>query len=195
MARKSPLTGYIAKLTVTLQYIDPPVWRRVLIPANIKSLADLHVVIQTVMPWTDDHLHEFNIAGERYGSSDPLGKVVSDVRITLAGVRNKGVARFEYTYDFGDSWEHLIVIEGTVPRAEGQHYPACIGGERACPPEDCGGVYGYDGLLEARSDPAHPNHAHASEYLGEGFDPEAFPVAAIDRRLKARFGRIAAAKR
>jgi hypothetical protein len=194
MARKSPITGYIAKLKVTLQRIDPPVWRRLLIPANM-TLADLHVVIQTVMPWTDDHLHEFNIAGERYGDPDSTSRVVSDARITLAGVRNKGVARFEYTYDFGDSWEHLIVIEGTVPRVGGQHYPACIAGERACPPEDCGGVYGYANLLQARADPTHPDHEEMSEWLPENFDPEAFPVAAIDARLKARFAPVTPAKR
>jgi hypothetical protein len=193
MARKPETSGYIAKLKVTLQGIEPPVWRLLLIPANM-TLFDLHNVIQTVMPWTDNHLHEFNVAGERFGDPSRSGKVVSDARLTLAGVRNKGARRFSYTYDFGDSWEHLIVIEGTVPRVEGQHYPACIAGECACPPEDCGGTYGYADLLEAWADPTHPDHERMAEWLDDDFDPEAFSVADIDARLAARFGPAKPAK-
>jgi hypothetical protein len=194
MASKAPLTGYISKLKVTLQRIDPPVWRHLLVPANM-TLADLHDVIQTVMPWTDDHLHAFDIAGERFGDPSTTTRVVSETRLTLAGVRNKGVTRFTYTYDFGDSWEHLIVIEGTVPRVAGQHYPACVDGQRACPPEDCGGVYGYANLLEARADPTHPRHEELSEWLREDFDPEAFSVANFDAWLAARFRPATPAKR
>jgi len=194
MARKAATTGYIMKLKVTLQGIRPPVWRRLLIPANM-TLRDLHEIIQTVMGWDDDHLHDFDIAGERYGDPNTTDEVVNEARLTLAGVRNRGVERFKYTYDFGDDWEHLIVIEGTVPRVEGQHYPACIAGKRACPPEDCGGPHGYANLLEVRADPTHPDHEEMSEWVDEDFDPEAFSVESADAALAEQFGPATRAKR
>ncbi|HVC59853.1 MAG TPA: plasmid pRiA4b ORF-3 family protein [Acetobacteraceae bacterium] len=187
MARKAATTGYIAKLKVTLIGLRPPVWRRLLVPANM-TLRDLHDAIQTSMGWDDGHLHEFDIAGERFGNPGTTDEVANEARLTLAGVRDRGVARFKYTYDFGDDWEHLVVIEGTVARVEGQHYPACIAGKRACPPEDCGGVHGYANLLEVTADPTHPDHKEMSEWLAEDFDPEEFSVADTDARLAARFG-------
>jgi len=194
MARKAATSEYITKLKVTLTGLSPPIWRRLLVPAGM-TLRDLHEVIQTSMGWGDAHLHDFDIAGHRYGDPSTTDEVENEARLTLAGIRNRGVVRFKYTYDFGDDWEHLIVIEGTVPRVEGQHYPACIAGKRACPPEDSGGRYGYPHLLEVGADPTHPDHEEMSEWLDEDFDPEEFSVEEVDARLAAQFGPATPAKR
>jgi hypothetical protein len=194
MARKAPTAGPIVKLKVTLARLRPPVWRRLLVPADM-TLRDLHFVIQTVMGWDNDHLHDFNIADEHFGDPDTTDEMADEARLNLAGVRNRGVERFTYTYDFGDDWEHLIVMEGTVKRVEGQHYPACIAGKRACPPEDCGGVHGYYELLDIRADPTHPDHKEMSERLPADFDPEAFSVEAADAAQAAQFSPARPAKR
>jgi hypothetical protein len=138
MARKSTTTGDIVKLKVTLTGIRPPVWRRLLVPAAM-TLRDLHDAIQASMGWDDAHLHDFEVAGEHYGDPATTDDVTNEARLTLGQIRRAGAQRFKYTYDFGDDWEHIIVIEGTVARVEDQRYPTCIAGKRACPPEDCGG--------------------------------------------------------
>jgi hypothetical protein len=147
------------------------------------------------MGWRGGHLYDFDIAGERFGDPNTTDEVKSDARLTIAGALKRGFTRFTYTYDFGDDWEHLIVIEGTVPRVEGQHYPACVAGKRACPPEDSGGVYGYVQLLEVRADPKHPDHEEMSEWLDEDFDPEAFSVEDVDAQLARQFGEAVPPKR
>ncbi len=194
MARKAAPTGDIVKLKVTLQGISPPIWRRLLIPAAM-TLHDLHEVLQTSMGWHDSHLHDFDIAGERFGDPATTEEVENEARMTLDRVRKAGSARFKYNSDFGDDWEHLIAIEGTVPRVEGQHYPACVAGKRACPPEDCGGVWGYRHLLEVMADPAHPEHEDMSEWVSEDFDPESFSVEATDAMLARQFAPVIPAKR
>ncbi len=194
MARKAPTSGDITKLKVTLQGIRPPVWRRLLIPSAM-TLRDLHDVLQTSMGWTDSHLHDFAIGGDRFGDPNTGDEVENEARLTLEAIRNAGVARFKYTYDFGDDWEHLVVIEGTVPCVQSQHYPACIAGKRACPPEDCGGVYGYANLLEVRADPTHPGHEEMSEWLDEDFDPEEFSIEEVDAMLAGQFGPVTSGKR
>jgi len=128
----------------------------------------------------------------RFGDPGTTDEVANEARLTLAGVRNRG---FKYIYDFGNDWEHLVVIEGTVPRVTGQHYSACIAGKRACPPEDCGGVHTYANLLEVTADPTPPDHEEMSEWLAEDFDPEEFSVADTDARLAAWFGPATPAKR
>jgi hypothetical protein len=194
MARKAVTSGDIVKLKVTLQGIRPPIWRRVLVPACM-TLRDLHDIIQTTMGWEDSHLHDFDVAGERYGDPGITDEVINEARLTLAAIRKAGVERFKYTYDFGDDWEHVIVIEGTVAHVDGQHYPACIAGKRACPPEDTGGPYGYPHLLAVRADPSHTDHEEMREWLVDEFDPEAFSVADADTMLAARFGIATQAKR
>ena len=115
MARKAAPTGDIVKLKVTLQGISPPIWRRLLIPAAM-TLRDLHEILQTSMGWHDSHLHDFDVAGDRFGDPATTDEVENEARMTLDRVRKAGIARFKYNYDFGDDWEHLIVIEGAVPR-------------------------------------------------------------------------------
>lgn len=186
MARKAATTGDIVKLKVTLTGMRPPVWRRLLIPAAM-TLGDLHIAIQAAMGWENAHLHDFDIAGDRFGDPANTDHVDDEADMTLAGVLEAGVARFKYTYDFGDDWIHLITIEGTIPRVEGHRYPACIAGKRACPPEDTGGPYGLANILAVRADPSHPDHEEISGWMEEDFDPNAFSIEEADAAVAARF--------
>ena len=177
----------VFSLKVTLRGARPPIWRRILAPAGM-TLADLHDAIQAAMGWDNSHLHVFDVAGRSYGDRASVDDVADENRLTLGGVHKSGVDRFLYTYDFGDDWEHVVAIEKTVPAAEGTTYPRCVAGKRACPPEDCGGVWGYQELLEAIADPGHPQRAERLEWLGEEFDPEDFSVEVADATVRARFG-------
>ena len=177
----------IVSLKIALRGAKPPIWRRLLAPASM-TLADLHAAIQAAMGWEDSHLHVFDIGGKSYGDRASVDDVADENRLTLGGLRSSGVARFGYTYDFGDNWEHTVTIEKTLPAAEGMTYPTCLAGKRACPPEDCGGPWGYQELLDIIADPAHPERAERLEWLGEDFDPEEFSVVAANSILGSRFG-------
>ena len=187
-ARKSNAGKNPLSLKVTLRGTKPPVWRRLLIPGEM-TLGDLHQAIQAAMGWHDSHLHAFDIAGREYGDPDSVDDVADEERLTLNGVLNSGVTRFTYTYDFGDNWEHTVLIERTRRPLEAGSYPACIAGKRNCPPEDCGGPWGYQDLLAVLADPAHPDHPERVEWVGEDFDPEEFAIEVANARLAARFGR------
>jgi Plasmid pRiA4b ORF-3-like protein len=178
----------VLSLKVTLKNTKPPIWRRILMPDSM-SLADLHRAIQTTIGWEDCHLHDFDIGGERYGNPSATDDVAREDRMTLREVVKSGVTRFVYNYDFGDDWEHAILIEKKPPVNTSNIYPACVAGKRHCPPEDCGGAWGYTNLLEVLANPAHPEHQEQLEWLGEEFDPEAFSIEEADAALAAAFGR------
>lgn len=149
------------------------------------TLAELHRVLQVAMGWDDYHLHEFEIAGVRYGTDDGegWGPAPKDERRTrLDRVARKGT-RFTYEYDFGDGWEHDVEVEDVLDAEAGEAYPACTAGERACPPEDCGGVWGYGELLAAIADPDHDEHEALLEWVGGAFDPEHLDLAGVNRVL------------
>jgi len=175
-------------LKVTLRYTQPPVWRRLIVLGTM-TLKDLHHAIQAAMGWDDSHLHAFDVGDQRYGRRGTLDDVADESRLTLNSLVKSGVDRFSYTYDFGDDWEHLIVIEKREPPLKGRFYPVCIAGKRNCPPDDCGGVPGYERLLEILADPAHPEHAELVEWIGEEFDPEEFDINNANAALAARFGK------
>jgi hypothetical protein len=186
-----PKTGAgksVVSLKVTLRGTKPPIWRRLLMPGTM-TLGDLHEAIQAAMGWEGGHLHAFDIDGRQYGDRRTVDDVADENRLTLNGVLKSGVTRFGYIYDFGDNWEHTVAIEKSQPTTEGQAYPACVDGKRNCPPEDCGGVWGYEELLQILADPAHPEHAERLDWLGEDFDPEDFSIQIADATLAARFGR------
>jgi hypothetical protein len=153
------------------------------------TLADLHEAIQVAMGWNGGHLHVFDIGGRSYGDPASVDDVSDENRLTLSGAQKAGGARFGYTYDFGDDWEHVISIEKTLPASQGAACPTCIAGKRACPPEDCGGPWGYQELLEILADPNHPERAERLEWLDGEFDPEDFSVEIANAALAARFGR------
>jgi hypothetical protein len=188
IAKTARRADSIVSLKVTLRDIRPPIWRRPLVPGGM-TLGDLHHIIQAAMGREDAHLHVFDIAGRQYGDPHEVDDAADEARLTTNGVLRSGVSRFTYTYDFGDDWEHSIVIEGKRPPVEGRSYPACVAGKRNCPPEDCGGGWGYQELLAVLTEPAHPRRHERIELLGEDFDPEAFAAEAADARVAARFGR------
>ena len=177
----------IVSLKVALRGTRPPVWRRLLMPGTM-TLADLHHAIQAAMGWEDCHLHVFDIAGRQYGGRH-AGDDVDEKRPTLNSLVKAGVARFTYTYDFGDDRDHTVVIEKRPPPLGPTSYPTCVAGKRNCPPEDCGGPWGYEELLQILADPAHPERAEQIEWLGEEFDPDDFSVDIANATLNARFHR------
>jgi len=138
-AEKKRPTEAIYQMKVTLKNIQPPIWRRFQVPGRI-SLKKLHRIIQTLMPWDGYHLHQFIIDGVDYGEPDPEGDL-SELKDDRYARLNKVVPaapdRFIYEYDFGDGWEHEILVEKVLPPEEGVRYPICLAGKRACPPEDC----------------------------------------------------------
>jgi hypothetical protein len=168
---------------ITLNGIKPPIWRRVQVEDG--TLGKLHDVIQTCMGWDDYHLHVFVIGSEQYGLpeqwEDP--EVGDSRKVRLNHLIAQGVKKFLYIYDMGDSWEHTIRIEKTLPIEAGINYPRCIAGERACPPEDCGGPWGYGDLLEALQDPEHPEYEDMVEWIGGEFNPEAFNLDEVNAEL------------
>jgi hypothetical protein len=137
------------------------------------------------MGWTDSHLHQFTIDGNEYGTLDEdgdNGDLLDERDFTLGDLISGG--RFQYQYDFGDDWEHVLEIEQTLPRDASIRYPVCIGGERACPPEDVGGIFDYKRFLKAISDPRHREHKHYREWIGGDFDPEEFDLNSVNRLLR-----------
>ena len=180
-AKNQPVSVY--QLKVTLKKSKPPIWRRVQVESNI-DLCRLHQIVQVAMGWTDSHLHQFNIYGELYGTPDPDFEVTNEKTIKLDQVVSEAGEKFVYEYDFGDSWEHVILVEKILRPEAGVHYPICLKGKRACPPEDCGGVWGYDDVLKAIQDPDHPEHEEMLEWLGGSVNPEEFDVNVVNERLK-----------
>ena len=174
----------IHQVKVTLLGIRPPIWRRLQVASSI-NLRRLHDVIQEAMGWTQSHLYRFEAGGVEIGEPDPeFGLPVRSAKATqLRKIAPEPGAAFLYEYDFGDSWEHRIDVEKVLPPERGVFYPRCIGGKRACPPEDCGGVWGYEHLLEVLGDPRHPEHQEMLEWIGGAFDPEAFDLRAVNEAL------------
>ena len=148
----------------------------------------LHQILQATMGWYGGHLHEFTVGRTSYGDTDPnvgMGDEVEDQRrMSLGKAAPAAKSKLSYQYDFGDSWEHELLVEKVLPADPATAYPICVAGARACPPEDCGGVWGYADLLEVIQNPDHPEHEERLEWLGGEFDPEAFDLDAINGRLK-----------
>ena len=176
----------VYQLKITLKGIRPPIWRRIQVVENI-SLYNLHSIIQVVMGWEDDHLHEFNIGRNTYGASEPDldPDVKNDKRAQLSQVVSSEKAKFEYIYDFGDYWQHEVLVEKILAADPMVRYPICLKGKRACPPEDCGGIWGYEGLLAAMQDPEDERSRELLDWLGPGYDPEGFDLEATIRELKS----------
>ena len=188
----------IASLRIELKDSDPLIWRMVEVPTSI-TLKVLHDIVQVTMEWLDYHLWEFVIEGQSYGlpMDEDWGAAPRKVasRVRLRDVLTPGTTTIDYTYDFGDNWEHRLIVSDVRQGEPGGAYPCFIAGERDCPPEDCGGIPGFYEMLEARADPAHPDDVEISEWL-EDYDPEeldVFPIQVALGRIAAR--RNAAAKR
>jgi len=193
--RKNKMDNII-QLKITLQGTKPPIWRRVLVDKTT-TFEKLHHIIQIAMGWTNSHLYEFYINGYRIAEpneefDDDFGeKSVDDSTVTLDSIITYTKVKFEYTYDFGDSWEHQIVVEKFLPYNIHTKYPTCIDGKLSCPPEDCGGIPGFYNLLDIISNKRHPERKEMLEWLGghyyaEHFDKEEtnLELAAIDSYIK-----------
>jgi hypothetical protein len=176
-------TGPVYQIKLTLRGIEPPIWRRIQVPADV-TLAELHDILQAVMGWWDYHLHQFTVGELTYGvlHPDDWMDVADERRVRLGEVVREGM-RFLYEYDFGDGWQHVLHVEKVLELESGRRYPVCIAGQRATPPEDVGGIWGYEVYLEAMQDPDHPEHDDYLEWRGE-FDAEAFDLKAVNRALR-----------
>jgi len=188
----------IYAIKVTLLGTKPPIWRRLLVPASM-TLAKLHDILQTTMGWHDCHMHEFRAGERHFGRPDPedisMGMQVENERnIRLSSVLRRPGAKLIYTYDFGDNWEHAIVLEKLLPRLPDMTSPICIDGSLACPPDDCGGIPGFYELLDALADPNHEQHQEMRDWIGGDFDPRAFSVEEVNRKLAPKRRRSSAAK-
>jgi hypothetical protein len=170
------------QIKITLNDIKPPIWRRILVTPEI-TLDGLHDVLQIVMGWTNSHLHQFVTPLGYIADPDfELEEAKSSKKTTLKSVLSGPKSHIRYEYDFGDSWDHQILLEKIVELEE-PILALCLEGKRACPPEDCGGIWGYDNLQEILKDPKHPEYKDMSEWIGPGYDPEAFDLAAINKQL------------
>lgn len=185
----------VYQFKITLKNIKPSVWRCIQVPENY-SFWDLHVAIQDSFGWSDFHLHEFTTIDNNYKrikriglpdeemmESDVLPGWEENISDWFSLDKNRAM---NYTYDFGDDWEHRVELEKIIQKEDKNKYPICIKGKRACPPEDCGGVWGYEDKLKIMKDPEHSEHDEIVEWMGEFFDPEEFDCKEVvfDNPLK-----------
>lgn len=178
------------QLKVTLLDIRPLIWRRLLVPARIK-LPQFHTALQRAFGWTNSHLHAFRMDEDSYQAASPghwpedlYGSAPRDEKkFRLCDLLHAKDDWLLYEYDFGDSWEHEVLVEKVLPGVR-PGLVTCLAGARAGPPEDCGGVPGYENLVEAMADPEHPERQHLLDWLGEPFDPESFNLSGINLILK-----------
>jgi hypothetical protein len=174
----------VHEMRVTLLDVNPPVWRQIRVPSAL-PLSTVHAVIQIAFGWEDRHLHEWRVGDITYGLSDEdsWGEDLHDESTALLADVAPVDSLLRYDYDFGDGWEHLVEVTAVLPYS-GQVVPvACLGGARACPPEDCGGPFGYEHLLDALRDPDDAEHEDVVEWLGDHFDPAEFDLASTNHRL------------
>jgi hypothetical protein len=182
--QRQPESVVVYQLKVRLTDIESPIWRRFLV-AGDQTLYRLHLILQAIMGWENYHLYEFFIDEIEYGEpDDEYQPDIAYARKTMMSqVLHSQGQRFRYVYDYGDNWEHEIEVEKISEPKEYAFYPVCLEGERACPPEDCGGVTGYDELLDALGDSEHTEHGHMVLW-SEGFNSETFDCFAINRELR-----------
>lgn len=176
------------QIHVELKGSKPRIWRRLLVPADVE-LSDLHKILQTAMGWTNSHMHHFAKDRNFYESPQPADDLWDSMGedytgLTLQKFLSKRNEKLTYEYDFGDGWEHTIKLEKIVKKDPDIDLPICTEGEMACPPEDCGGIWGYQELKKALNNPEHPEHEYYMEWLGNDFDPEEFSVMFVNEMLR-----------
>ena len=165
-------TESIVTLRIEIKYIEPLIWRRVAVRTSMNVVA-LHKVIQAAMGWLDYHLWEFVVDERKYGVPDPDRPHVKNGATTqLATILASGMSEFDYIYDFGDNWEHRIIVEEIKLAETGEKYPRFLGGERRCPPEDCGGPPGYFDFIENITNKRSKRAREALDWYGGPFDPD-----------------------
>jgi hypothetical protein len=176
---KSSDESQVYQIKITLSGSEPAIWRRFLIEPSA-NLFKLHQAIQNIMGWTNSHMHQYRKGKIFYGKLDEE----DENKFKIFQVFDKLKAKLVYEYDMGDGWEHILVLEKILPREDKIKYPICLEGAMACPPEDCGGIYGFYNLLEIIKNPDHEEHEDMMEWMGDDFDPEEFNLDAINQDLK-----------
>ena len=181
----------ILQLYVSLNFSKPPIWRQIQVRKET-NFFELHHILQITMGWKNSHLHEFNCDGYRIGeiieefSTEGFGsdEVTDSKTVTIKDIIQKIDEPFQYTYDFGDSWDHILYIEKSLPGDPNSKYPICIGGEMACPPEDCGGIHAYYNYLKILKDNKHEEYKELRIWMGKNFDARKFDQEAVNRKLR-----------
>ena len=183
MTKYNKKSKFLYQIKVTLMGSRPPIWRRLIVKANIR-LDQLHTILQVAMGWSNYHLHQYRVRGYYIGIPDPdFDNDVSDERkVYLQDILSNPKDNLIYEYDFGDGWKHKIVLEKILP-LDFSESPVVIKGKKACPPEDCGGIWGYADFLDAIQDPKHDEHESMVEWIGEEFDPDEFDMNFINKQL------------
>ena len=179
----------IYQIQIALKRSKPKIWRRILAPSDL-LLPDLHKIIQTTMGWTNSHLHQFikdQTFYVRKTEEDMFWEDLDNVdysNIKISDLLKKEKDKIIYEYDFGDGWEHDIILEKIDPDIKYKDLPVCIAGKNHCPPEDCGGVWGYEDLLYILKNPDHEDYEDYMEWLGGDFDPKYFNKNEVNEMLK-----------
>ena len=185
--RTSKKTSTIYQIKMTLKGIDPPIWRRIHAPDC--TLEELHEIIQVTMGWEFEHLYRFTIGGVNYAdlemTSDEEVEDACATRLSAVLPIENRRPRFSYEYDLGDEWIHQLIVEERLLPKQGVKYPICVGGQRACPPEDSGGPWAYSDFVEAIGNPDHRRHEELLEWVGGEFDPERFDQEAVNNALRS----------
>ena len=164
----------------------PPIWRRIEVNPDT-LLEDLHMIIQISMGWMNGHLHQFIADREFYGPKNDWDDFATDYTgLKITNFLLRAGDKIRYEYDFGDSWLHEIQLEKIKEADKDTHYPICTKGKLACPPEDCGGVWGYMNLLDIISDKSHPSYEEMMDWLDGKFDPQHFDVNEVNRSLQSK---------
>ncbi len=182
--RPRPEKGGALKIKISLAGAKPAIFRRVIVDNDI-TLGFLHAIIVTVMPWSGDHLHGFDCHGINYGPDE--GDKDENTTL-LTDLLRKEKSKLKYIYDFGDSWEHTVLLEKIIPAELKTKTMVCLAGKGACPPDECGGLYRYYQCTEAFTNSKHKRHKEAVDVIGEDFDPEIFDLD-ISNRWLANLGR------
>ncbi len=184
--------GSHLQLRAHIREIEAAIWRRLVVPADM-TLDVLHDVMQIAFGWTDSHLHDFQFGDVRFAivmDEDELFAV--EERGAALGAMVRQGSSFVYRYDFGDDWEHEVVVEDITEPNRGPRRVECLDGARACPPEDCGGTSGYAEMLRVLADPRDEEHLSMKTWVGRGYSPEKFDIAKVNKKLGAvarRLGR------
>jgi hypothetical protein len=185
---RSPLPPAVYQFKAHIRHVKPPVWRRIQVPNDL-TLLGFHHVMQSSFGWYNCHLHQFHIQGTSYGMCDPdldMDGVLDERHYQLCDFALRKGTKWRYDYDFGDGWEHELLLEKILPWEDG-FVPTCIGGARACPIEDSGGAWGYMEKLEIIRDPKHEEYEETREWMGSRFDPEDFDVKSVNAALHSEF--------
>jgi hypothetical protein len=185
LTQHAELKNRVYQFRIELLGIEPTIWRRIQVPSDY-NFWDLHVAVNDAMGWLDYHLHHFEIKrkGKRdavhigipdfHQMTDDMQEVYPGWEIWMGAYFNDLGIEAKYLYDYGDGWEHSVKLEGYMYREKGVKYPICTAGERACPPEDCGGIDGYYRLQQILNDPSYPDHEEMKSWVGEKYNPEHF---------------------